>query len=164
MTGNSCEVTLSASGTEGATGYCTVQIGDSTYYTEQFEAVGTFKFTVKASTGTKITIASKWGTCADRTVGNTIANNGSITVGAAEPVNEASVDENNETADSKVETPSGSDPQQGGDVTPQTQENGGTSEQQATPDTAKDQQTTPSDISEKTNQETQTDSGTTQTP
>lgn len=58
----SCKITLSATGTAGATGYCSIKIGDETYYTEQIFVDGTFSFTVNAVTGTEITLTPKWGT------------------------------------------------------------------------------------------------------
>ena len=57
----SCKITLSATGTAGATGYCSIKIGDETYYTEQIFADGTFTFTVNAAAGTTITLTPKWG-------------------------------------------------------------------------------------------------------
>ena len=57
-----CKITLSAGGTSGATGCCSVKIGDETYYTEQIFANGTFTFTVNAAAGTTITLTPNWGT------------------------------------------------------------------------------------------------------
>ena len=59
----SCKITLSATGTAGATGYCGIKIGDETYYTEQIFVNGSaFIFTVNAAAGTEITLTPKWGT------------------------------------------------------------------------------------------------------
>ena len=60
----SCKITLSATGTAGATGYCRINIGDETYYTGQIVVhdTFTFTFTVKAAAGTTITLTPKWGT------------------------------------------------------------------------------------------------------
>lgn len=60
----SCKITLSATGTAGATGYCGIKIGDETYYTEQIFVNDTseFTFTVNAAADTEITLAPKWGT------------------------------------------------------------------------------------------------------
>lgn len=58
----SCKITLSATGTAGATGYCSITVGSETYYTEQIFVDGTFSFTVNAVTGTEITLTPKWGT------------------------------------------------------------------------------------------------------
>lgn len=59
-------ITLKATGTAGATGYCSIKIGDETYYTEQIFVDGTFSFTVNAAAGTEITLTPKWGSCAVR--------------------------------------------------------------------------------------------------
>lgn len=58
----SITITLKATGTAGATGYCSIKIGDETYYTEQIFVDGTFTFTVNAAAGTEITLTPKWGT------------------------------------------------------------------------------------------------------
>lgn len=59
----SCKITLSATGTAGAKGYCGIKIGDETYYTEQIFVNGSaFTFTVNAAAGTEITLTPKWGT------------------------------------------------------------------------------------------------------
>lgn len=60
----SCKITLSATGTAGATGYCSIKIGDETYYTEQIFVNDTsgFTFTVNAAADTTITLTPKWGT------------------------------------------------------------------------------------------------------
>lgn len=58
----SCKITLSATGTAGATGYCSITVGSETYYTEQIFVDGTFSFTVNAAAGTEITLTPKWGT------------------------------------------------------------------------------------------------------
>ena len=59
-----CKITLSATGTAGATGYCGIKIGDETYYTEQIFVNDTseFTFTVNAAADTEITLTPKWGT------------------------------------------------------------------------------------------------------
>lgn len=62
----SCKITLSAAGTTGATGYCSIKIGDETYYTEQIFVPDAFTFTVNAAAGTTITLTPKWGSCAVR--------------------------------------------------------------------------------------------------
>ena len=70
---SSCKITLSATGTAGATGYCRVKIGDETYYTEQIFANGSaFTFTVNAAANTQITLTPKWGSCAVRDKANSI--------------------------------------------------------------------------------------------
>ena len=61
---SSCKITLSATGTAGATGYCSIKIGDETYYTKQISVNDTsgFTFTVNAAADTTITLTPKWGT------------------------------------------------------------------------------------------------------
>ena len=60
----SCKITLSATGTAGATGYCSIKIGDETYYTEQISVQDTvaFSFGITATAGTEIILTPKWGT------------------------------------------------------------------------------------------------------
>ena len=63
LTANACVIKLKATGTAGATGYCSIKIGDETYYTEQIFVNGSaFTFTVNAAEGTQITLTPKWGT------------------------------------------------------------------------------------------------------
>lgn len=57
-----CGITLSATGTEGAAGYCSVQVGDETYYTEPIFVGGdSFSFTVTGDPGAEIQLTPKWG-------------------------------------------------------------------------------------------------------
>lgn len=63
LTSDTTVITLKANGTAGATGYCSIKIGDETYYTEQIYVDGAaFTFTVNAAAGTEITLTPKWGT------------------------------------------------------------------------------------------------------
>lgn len=64
LTSDTTVITLKANGTAGATGYCSIKIGDETYYTEQILVNDTseFTFTVNAAAGTEITLTPKWGT------------------------------------------------------------------------------------------------------
>lgn len=55
-------VTLSATGTTGATGYCKIISDGKEFYTEQIFAGGTLTFTV--NNAVKMQIIPKWGTCA----------------------------------------------------------------------------------------------------
>lgn len=69
----SITITLKATGTAGATGYCSIKIGDETYYTEQIRVNDTseFTFTVNAAAGTQIILTPKWGTYShDATLNN----------------------------------------------------------------------------------------------
>jgi hypothetical protein len=81
----SCKITLSATGTAGATGYCSITVGSETYYTEQIFVDGTFSFTVNAVTGTEITLTPKWGSRAVRDNANSI--NDEITVTGSQQSN-----------------------------------------------------------------------------
>ena len=60
----SITITMKATGTAGATGYCSITVGSETYYTEQIRVNDTseFTFTVNAAAGTQITLIPKWGT------------------------------------------------------------------------------------------------------
>ena len=64
LTSDTTVITLKANGTAGATGYCSIKIGDETYCTEQIFVNDTskFTFTVSAAADTTITITPKWGT------------------------------------------------------------------------------------------------------
>ena len=64
LTSDTTAITLKATGTAGATGYCSIKIGDETYYTEQIfvNDISEFTFTVNAAAGTTITLTPKWGT------------------------------------------------------------------------------------------------------
>lgn len=73
----SITITLKATGTAGATGYCSIKIGDETYYTKQISVNDTsgFTFTVNAAADTTITLTPKWGTYSHTA---TIQDNGEI--------------------------------------------------------------------------------------
>lgn len=64
LTSDTTVITLKATGTAGATGYCSIKIGDETYCTEQIFVNDTseFTFTVSAAADTTITLTPKWGT------------------------------------------------------------------------------------------------------
>lgn len=64
LTSDTTVITLKANGTAGATGYCSIKIGDETYYTEQIRVNDTseFTFTVNAAADTQILLTPKWGT------------------------------------------------------------------------------------------------------
>ena len=82
-----CRITLSATGTAGATGYCSIKIGDETYYTEQIFVDGTFTFTVNAAAGTQITLSPKWGSCVVKDNTNSITKDGEITATGSQQSN-----------------------------------------------------------------------------
>ena len=77
LTANACVIKLKATGTAGATGYCSITVGSETYYTEQISVNGTseFTFTVNAAAGTNIILTPKWGTYSHTA---TIQDNGEI--------------------------------------------------------------------------------------
>ena len=70
----SITITLKATGTAGATGYCSITVGSETYYTEQISVNDTseFTFTVNAAADTQIILTPKWGSCAVRDNANLI--------------------------------------------------------------------------------------------
>lgn len=82
----SCKITLSAAGTTGATGYCSIKIGDETYYTEPISVQDTvaFSFGITATAGTEIILTPKWGTYSGAA---TIQNGEDITATGAQPGN-----------------------------------------------------------------------------
>ena len=100
LTSDTTAITLKANGTAGATGYCSIKIGDETYYTEQIFVDGTFTFTVNAAAGTEITLTPKWGSCAVRDNANSI--DGEITVTGSQPSNTQTPD-NSVTAEPSAE-------------------------------------------------------------
>lgn len=97
----SCKITLSATGTAGATGYCSIKIGDETYYTEQICVNDTseFTFTVNAAAGTQITLIPKWGTYSHDA---TLHNGDVITATGSQPSNTQTPD-NSVTAEPSAE-------------------------------------------------------------
>ena len=95
-------ITLKAIGTAGATGYCSIKIGDETYYTEQIRVNDTseFTFTVKAAAGTQITLIPKWGTYSHAA---TLHNGDVITATGSQP-------SNTQTPDNTVTTEPSTEP------------------------------------------------------
>ena len=87
LTSDTTVITLKATGTAGATGYCSIKIGDETYYTEQIFANSTFTLTVNAAVGTQITLTPKWGSCAVRDNTNSITKDGEITATGSQQSN-----------------------------------------------------------------------------
>ena len=98
----SCKITLSATGTAGATGYCSIKIGDETYYTGQIVVhdTFTFTFTVKAAARTTITLTPKWGTYSHTAA--TIQDNGEIDATGSQQSNTQAPD-NTVTAEPSTE-------------------------------------------------------------
>ena len=87
LTSDTTVITLKATGTAGATGYCSITVGSETYYTEQIFVDGAFSFTVNAAAGTQITLTPKWGSCAVRDNTNSITKDGEITATGSQPSN-----------------------------------------------------------------------------
>lgn len=84
LTSDTTVITLKATGTAGATGYCCITVGSETYYTEQIFVDGTFTFTVNAAAGTEITLTPKWGTYSHDA---TLHNGDVITATGSQPSN-----------------------------------------------------------------------------
>ena len=84
LTADTRVIKLKANGTPGAAGYCSVQISDKIYYTEQIFVNDTsvFTFTVNAAAGTKIILTPKWGIYSGTA---TIQNGGEITDTGSQP-------------------------------------------------------------------------------
>ena len=102
LTSDTTVITLKATGTAGATGYCSIKIGDETYYTEQIFVDGTFTFTVNAAAGTTITLTPKWGSCVVRDNTNSITKDGEITATGSQQSNTQPPD-NSVTAEPSAE-------------------------------------------------------------
>lgn len=101
--GGRCGITLSATGTEGAAGYCGVQVGDETYYTEPIFVGGeAFSFTVTGDPGAEIQLTPKWGSCAVREEANTVKN-GSVITATGSQLSSTQSPSNTGTADMTTE-------------------------------------------------------------
>ena len=98
----SITITLKATGTAGATGYCSIKIGDETYYTKQISVNDTsgFTFTVNAAADTTITLTPKWGTYSHDA---TLHNGDVITATGSQP-------SNTQTPDNTVTTEPSTEP------------------------------------------------------
>ena len=98
----SITITLSATGTAGATGYCSITVGSKTYYTEQISVNDTseFTFTVNAAADTTITLTPKWGTYSHDA---TLHNGDVITATGSQP-------SNTQTPDNTVTTEPSTEP------------------------------------------------------
>ena len=102
LTANGCVIKLKATGTAGATGYCSIKIGDETYYTKQISVNDTsgFTFTVNAAADTTITLTPKWGTYSHDA---TLHNGDVITATGSQP-------SNTQTPDNTVTTEPSTEP------------------------------------------------------
>ena len=110
LTADKTLITLKATGTAGAKGYCGIKIGDETYYTEQIFVNGSaFTFTINAAAGTKITLTPKWGTYShDATLhnGNVIPATGSQQNNTQAPDNTVTTEPSTEPTPTTPTTPS----------------------------------------------------------
>ncbi len=98
-----CGITLSATGTEGAAGYCSVQVGNEVYYTEPIFVGGdSFSFTVTGDPGAEIQLTPKWGSCAVREEANTVKN-GSVITATGSQLSSTQSPSNTGTADMTTE-------------------------------------------------------------
>lgn len=98
-----CSITLSATGTERAAGYCSVQVGDEVYYTEPIFVGGdSFSFTVTGDPGAEIQLTPKWGSCAVREEANTVKN-GSVITATGSQLSSTQSPSNTGTADMTAE-------------------------------------------------------------
>ena len=124
LTADTAVITLKATGTAGATGYCSIKIGDETYCTEQISVNDTseFTFTVSAAADTTITLTPKWGTYShDATLhnGDVITVTGSQQNNTQEPNNGLTAEPSTEpTAPTAPTTPS-STPTESATTTPE---------------------------------------------
>ena len=71
-------VTLNTVGTDNATGYCKMKIGDTVYYTDQISANGTFTFSIEADGTVDVVLIPSWGNCATRTEVNRICGGATV--------------------------------------------------------------------------------------
>ena len=102
LTADTTLITLKATGTAGATGYCSIKIGDETYYTEQIFVNGSaFTFTVNAAAGTEITLTPKWETYShDATL-----HNGDVITATGSQQNNTQAPDNTVTTEPSTATP-----------------------------------------------------------
>lgn len=125
LTSDTTVITLKATGTAGATGYCRINIGDETYYTGQIFVPDAFTFTVNAAAGTTITLTPKWGSCAVRDDDtNSITKDGKIAATGSQP-------SNTQTPDNTVTTEPSTEP---APTTPTTPSNSPAESETTTPE------------------------------
>ena len=100
LTSDTTVITLKANGTAGATGYCSIKIGDETYYTEQIFVNGSaFTFTINSAADTTITLTPKWGTYSrDATL-----HNGDVITATDSQQNNTQAPDNNVTTEPSTE-------------------------------------------------------------
>jgi hypothetical protein len=166
LTSDTTVITLKATGTAGATGYCSIKIGDETYCTEQIFVNDTseFTFTVSAAADTIITLTPKWGTYShDATLhnGDVITVTGSQQNNTQEPNNGLTAEPSTEpTAPTAPTTPS-STPTESATTTPEPSANAPTepettdTEPTPAPETATPENTTAAQTEPPTTEESE---------
>lgn len=166
LTADTAVITLKATGTAGATGYCSIKIGDETYCTEQISVNDTseFTFTVSAAADTTITLTPKWGTYShDATLhnGDVITVTGSQQNNTQEPNNGLTAEPSTEpTAPTAPTTPS-STPTESATTTPEPSANAPTepettdTEPTPAPETATPENTTAAQTEPPTSEESE---------
>ena len=166
LTADTAVITLKATGTAGATGYCSIKIGDETYCTEQIFVNDTseFTFTVNAAAGTQITLIPKWGTYShDATLhyGDVITATGSQQNNTQAPDNTVTAEPSAEpTAPTAPTTPS-STPAESATTAPEPSENAPTepettdTEPTPAPETATPENTTAAQTEPPTTEESE---------
>ena len=166
LTSDTTVITLKATGTAGATGYCSIKIGDETYCTEQIFVNDTseFTFTVSAAADTIITLTPKWGTYShDATLhnGDVITVTGSQQNNTQEPNNGLTAEPSTEpTAPTAPTTPS-STPTESATTTPEPSANAPTepettdTEPTPAPETATPESTTAAQTEPPTTEESE---------
>lgn len=93
--GTEYTVEIKATGTAGATGYCTLVINgneSAKRYTAQISAGDTFSFKIKANEAASIKLTGNWGTRSDE--GERIANGAEIPIGEPKNSNETKTENN----------------------------------------------------------------------
>ena len=111
--GTGYTVEIKATGTAGATGYCTLVINgneSAKRYTAQISAGDTFSFKIRANEAASIKFTGNWGTSSDE--GERIANGGEISIGEPKNSNETKTENNAKPAapvisESKTEAAAG---------------------------------------------------------
>ena len=169
LTADTAVITLKATGTAGATGYCSIKIGDETYCTEQIFVNDTseFTFTVSAAADTTITLTPKWGTYShDATLhnGDVITATGSQQNNTQEPNNGLTAEPSTEpTAPTTPTTPTtpSSTPTESATTTPEPSANAPTepettdTEPTPAPETATPENTTAAQTEPPTTEESE---------
>lgn len=145
LTSDTTVITLKATGTAGATGYCSITVDGKTYYTEQIFVNDTseFTFTVNAAADTQIILTPKWGTYShDATLhnGDVITATGSQPSNTQTPDNSVPAEPSTEPAAPTAPTTPSSTPKESTATTP---EPSATAPAATHPETTSDTESTP---------------------